>query len=129
MGPTTRAAGHTHAGSTGFSNFGFKNSVNPTPQAPTSLISSPDPALYAFMVHRLAQAIRRADADLAPAVAGWRHTELLGVTQNRSLEAHLDDTTAVASVQMISSGCVATMVRTMGLLRLAVLLSDGCIRG
>jgi hypothetical protein len=41
------SAGHTHAGPTGFSNFGFKNSVNPTPQAPTSLVSSPDPALYA----------------------------------------------------------------------------------
>jgi hypothetical protein len=42
---------------------------------------------------------------------------------------HLEDTTARVSVEMISSGCVATMVRTMGLLGAAVLLSGGCIRG
>ena len=48
-----------------------------------------DPQLYAFMVRRLAEAIRRADDDRAPAAAAWASTRLLGVTRNRSLEAHL----------------------------------------
>ena len=85
------SASHTHAGPSGFSNFNFKNTVNPTPKAPDASESSPDPSLYAFMVRRLAEAIRRADANLRPAVAGWGGRSLLGVTQNRSLEAHLAD--------------------------------------
>ena len=43
------------------------------------------------MVRRLATAIIRADEDLGPAAAGWASTDLLGVTRNRSLEAHLAD--------------------------------------
>ena len=43
------------------------------------------------MVDRIAESIRRANADLAPAAAAWGHTTLLGVTQNRSIEAHLAD--------------------------------------
>jgi neutral ceramidase len=85
------SASHTHGGPSGFSNFNFKNTVNPTPKAPDAVESSPDPALYAFMVRRLAEAIRRADANLRPAVAAWGGTSLLGVTRNRSLEAHLAD--------------------------------------
>lgn len=35
--------------------------------------------------------IRRADADRAPAAAAWGHAKLVGITQNRSIEAHLRD--------------------------------------
>src|SRR5215207_2756426 len=85
------SASHTHGGPSGFSNFQFKNTVNPTPKAPDASESSADPALYAFMVRRLAEVIRRADANVKPAVAGWGAATLLDVTQNRSLEAHLAD--------------------------------------
>ena len=64
-------ASHTHAAPTGFSNFRFNNAVITTPPAPDVQRTRPDPQLYAFMVRQLAQAIRRADDDLAPAVAGW----------------------------------------------------------
>src|SRR5262245_43125914 len=50
------SASHTHAGPSGFSNFNFKNTVNPTPKAPDASESSPDPSLYAFVVRRLAEA-------------------------------------------------------------------------
>ena len=42
-------------------------------------------------MRRLALAIRRAHARLRPAAAAWGHTELRGVTRNRSIEAHLAD--------------------------------------
>jgi hypothetical protein len=83
------SATHTHAGPTGFANFLFKDAAVPTPRLPQSGVSDPDPALYAFMVRRLALALRRAHAGLAPAVAGWGARRLTGVTRNRSLEAHL----------------------------------------
>src|SRR3954451_11171065 len=56
-----------------------------------NVTGSLDPQLYAFMVRQLATAIRRADDNLAPAKAAWGSTQLLGITQNRSLEAHLAD--------------------------------------
>ena len=43
------------------------------------------------MTRQLALAIARANADLRPGRGGWGQTELLGVTQNRSLGAHLAD--------------------------------------
>ncbi len=82
---------HTHAGPTGYSNFLFKDRAFATPQAPRSEANQPDPRLYTFMVRRLALAIRRADADRRPALAGWGATRLLRVTRNRSIEAHLAD--------------------------------------
>jgi neutral ceramidase len=85
------SASHTHAGPTGYSNFRFKDAAFPTPSAPNSGVSDPDPVLYTFMVKRLALALERAKADLGPAAAGWGATSLLGVTANRSLEAHLAD--------------------------------------
>ena len=50
-----------------------------------------DTRLYGFLVERVARAIERADDDLGPARAGWGTTSLAGVTDNRSLEAHLAD--------------------------------------
>ena len=54
-------------------------------------MSEPDPVLYTFLMRRLALVLARARADLAPAAAGWGQTRLVGVTANRSLEAHLAD--------------------------------------
>ena len=85
------SASHTHAGPTGYSNFRFKDAAFPTPKAPDSGVSEPDPLLYTFLVRRLALVLERARADLAPAVAGWGQTRLAGLTANRSLEAHLAD--------------------------------------
>jgi neutral ceramidase len=85
------SASHTHAGPTGYSNFLFKDAAFPTPDAPQSGVTEPDPRLYAFLVRRLALVLTRARADLAPAVAGWGQTRLAGLTANRSLEAHLAD--------------------------------------
>ena len=85
------SASHTHAGPTGYSNFRFKDAAFPTPEAPDSGVSEPDPLLYTFLVRRLALVLERARADLAPAVAGWGRTRLVGLTANRSLEAHLAD--------------------------------------
>src|SRR5205823_157815 len=62
-----------------------------TAQMPTTFNVAADPQLYTFMVKRLALALRRADDNLGPAAVGWGRTELLDITQNRSLEAHLAD--------------------------------------
>ncbi|MFL5842896.1 MAG: neutral/alkaline non-lysosomal ceramidase N-terminal domain-containing protein [Thermoleophilaceae bacterium] len=88
------SASHTHAAPTGFYNFGTYNTAfmqadNPTEFKITD--TAADPQLYAFMVKQLAAAIRRADGDLAPAQVGWGFTQILGLTANRSLEAHLAD--------------------------------------
>jgi hypothetical protein len=90
---------HTHSGSGQFANFGELNAGFPSVSQVTSgnlqaffnfsLGGGPDPQVYAFMIHRLALAIQRADDNLGPAAAGWSDQQLLGVTENRSLEAHL----------------------------------------
>ena len=85
------SASHTHSAPAGYANFPAFNTVAPTSTTPTEFeLSSPaDPELYTFLVKRITVAIRRADADRAPAVAGWGGTKLFGVTENRSIEAHL----------------------------------------
>ncbi|HKP91954.1 MAG TPA: neutral/alkaline non-lysosomal ceramidase N-terminal domain-containing protein [Thermoleophilaceae bacterium] len=85
------SASHTHASPTQWFNFGAYNTVFMTAQQPSEFNTEADPQLYAFMVRRLALAIRRADDDLGPAAAGWGARDLLGLTQNRSIEAHLND--------------------------------------
>ncbi len=85
------SASHTHAGPTGYSNFLFKDAAFPTPARPQSGVTEPDPRLYTFLVARLALALERARADVGPAAAAWGHTTLTGVTENRSIEAHLAD--------------------------------------
>ncbi len=85
------SASHTHSGPAGFSNFGADNFVAPTTGTPTQFSVSTDPQLYGFLVDRVALSIARADDDLGPARAGWGRTRLLGVTDNRSIEAHLAD--------------------------------------
>ncbi|HEX2086725.1 MAG TPA: neutral/alkaline non-lysosomal ceramidase N-terminal domain-containing protein, partial [Solirubrobacteraceae bacterium] len=85
------SASHTHAAPTGFYNFSTYNTVFMTAGTPTdqNVAGELDPQLHAFMVRQLAEAIRRADDDLAPARAGWSSARLTGVTRNRSIEAHL----------------------------------------
>lgn len=82
---------HTHGAPAGYFNYPAFNTVAPTDETPTEFrVGRPaDPRLYTFMVKQLATAIRRADRDREPAVAGWGSTRLLGLTDNRSIEAHL----------------------------------------
>src|SRR3954454_14312628 len=87
------SASHTHAAPTSFYNFSTYNSVFMTVRTPTDfdLGGTLDPQLYAFMVKRLALAIRRADSNLGPGAVGWGATQITDLTANRSLEAHLAD--------------------------------------
>src|SRR5204863_9451876 len=70
---------------------GSDNFVPPTMGTPTEFSLDTDRQLYGFLIDRVATAIARADDDLGPARIGWGDSTLLGVTQNRSLEALLAD--------------------------------------
>jgi neutral ceramidase len=91
------SASHTHSGPGGYANFKTFNTAAPSLATVTDPFSfyhlldpkPADPQLYSFLVRRIAEAIRRADADLGPAAAGWGSAELHGLTMNRSIEAHL----------------------------------------
>lgn len=86
------SATHTHGSQVGYMNFSSYNSVLPHGSNPTEfdvIDTAADPVMYNFMTRQLAQAISRADEDLRPGAIGWGQSKLLGVTQNRSLEAHL----------------------------------------
>ena len=85
------SASHTHGGPGGFFNYSTYNTTFMTAGTPTdqNVAGTADPQLYTFLVNRFVEAIRRADDDLAPGRLGWGSFDLLGVTQNRSLEAHL----------------------------------------
>jgi hypothetical protein len=85
------SASHTHAGPTGYFNFSTYNTVFMTAGTPTeqNVSGARDPQLYAFMADRLTTAIRRADDDLGEGRLGWGTVDILGLTENRSLEAHL----------------------------------------
>jgi neutral ceramidase len=87
------SASHTHAAPSGYYTFGTYNTVFMTTGTPTAqnVAGAIDPQLYAFEVRQLVAAISRADADLGPGKLGWSTTQLLGLTANRSLEAHLRD--------------------------------------
>ena len=87
------SASHTHAAPSGYYNFGTYNTVFMTPSTLTNqnLQGAIDPQLYAFEVRQLVAAITRADDNLGPGRMGWATTQLVGLTANRSLEAHLRD--------------------------------------
>jgi neutral ceramidase len=93
------SATHTHSGPGGYAPFPSYNTAAPSPATisdPASFVEllNPRPAdrqLYTFLVRQITAAIRDADDDLAPAVAGWGAGTLVGLTRNRSLEAHLAD--------------------------------------
>ncbi len=85
------SASHTHSAPAGYFNYPAFNTVAPTDTTPSDfeLAAPADPQLYTFLAERIATAIRRADRDRAPASAGWGSTRLAGLTENRSIEAHL----------------------------------------
>ncbi|MGI8460653.1 MAG: neutral/alkaline non-lysosomal ceramidase N-terminal domain-containing protein [Solirubrobacterales bacterium] len=88
---------HTHSGPGGFANFPTYNTAAPSPEtitSPTSFVELLDPKpadrqLYTFLATQIAKSIRRAKRDLGPAMAGWGDGEIVGLTRNRSIEAHL----------------------------------------
>jgi neutral ceramidase len=91
------SASHTHSGPGGYGNFPTLNTAAPSLETATDPFSfvgliqpqPADPQLYRFLTEQISAAIRRADRDLGPAVAGWGSSQILGLTQNRSIEAHL----------------------------------------
>ena len=91
------SASHTHSGPGGYANFPTLNTAAPSLETATDPFtfagffqpSDADPQLYRFLVEQISAAIRRADDDLGPAVAGWGSSRIVGLTENRSVEAHL----------------------------------------
>jgi neutral ceramidase len=84
------AGTHTHSAPGQYFPFNAHDVSFPNFPTPTEFSLQPDPQLYAFLARRIATAIARADDDLAPGAAGWGHTEIpVGLTENRSIEAHL----------------------------------------
>lgn len=124
-------ANHTHSGPGGYMNNPAFNADAPS----THTIDDPrsfskfflekvpaDKTLYTFLVKQIAQSIRRANADRAPAAAGWGQAELLGVTTNRSLEAFLmnfgiDVPYGQGTVDMAPGGYRSTIDPDLDLLR------------
>jgi neutral ceramidase len=87
-------ATHDHSSQSGYMNQSGDNLILPSNSNPTLsgiTATSANPVLYSFMTRQLALAIRRANNDLRPGAVGWGQTRLLGVTENRSLGAHLAD--------------------------------------
>jgi hypothetical protein len=92
------SASHTHSGPGGFANYPTLNSAAPSMQTigdPSTFFDfffnpqPADPELYRFLYDQISAAIERADRDLAPAAAGWGSSRIVGLTRNRSIEAHL----------------------------------------
>ena len=85
------SATHTHAGPSGYWNYSAYNTVFPTLMALTAqnIQGTRDDNLYSFEVRQLAAALKAADNDLSPGAVAWAHRDLVGLTMNRSLEAHL----------------------------------------
>jgi hypothetical protein len=93
------SASHTHSGPGGYANFPTLNTAAPslaTAGDPSSFANffdpkPADPQLYRFVLEQIEKSIVRADDNRGPAVAGWASDRILGLTRNRSLEAHLAD--------------------------------------
>src|SRR4051794_19540350 len=116
------SASHTHSGPGGWSPFGSDNFVPPTMGTPTEFKLDTDRQLYGFLINRVAIAISRADDNLGPARAGWGDSTLLGVTQNRSLEALLADfgkdlDYGKGTVDMVPGGYARTIDSRVDVLR------------
>ena len=93
------SASHTHSGPGGYANFPTLNTAAPSLQTATDPLSfarffqpeKANPLLYSFLTRQISTAIRRADDDRAMATAGWGSSRIMGLTRNRSIEAHLAD--------------------------------------
>jgi neutral ceramidase len=84
------AATHTHSAPGQYFPFAAYDVTFPNVSTASQFSVQPDPQLYGFLARRLATAIARADDDLGPGAAGWGHAEIpVGLTENRSIEAHL----------------------------------------
>lgn len=135
-------ATHTHAGPGGFANYATLNTAAPNARmlltdvnALGSLLNPvrADPQLYTFLVRQISAAIRAADDRLAPAVAGWGEEQLLGLTENRSLEAHLANhgvrkRPGQGSVEDDPEGYPGTVDPEVDVLRVDRVLPDGSRR-
>ena len=93
------SASHTHSGPGGYANFPTLNTAAPSLQTATDPRTfagffdpqPADPQLYRFVLEQIEASIVRADQDLGPAEAGWGSDRITDLTQNRSIEAHLND--------------------------------------
>ena len=86
------SASHTHAGPDRLLELPASRTARSPPQAaPDSGVSEPDPLLYTFLVRRLALVLRAGARGPRPRGRRLGHTRLVGLTANRSLEAHLAD--------------------------------------
>lgn len=133
------AASHTHSGPGGFFNNPTYNTAAPSLETATDINSfigllapgPADPQLYTFLVKRIAESIKRADKDRAPAEAAWGRSELKRLTQNRSIEAHLRDhgitvSRARANPGMDPDGRIHTISPDVDVLRVdKVIKQDG----
>ncbi len=131
-------ATHTHSGPSRFANFATLNTLAPSIETVTDPITyysffdpgPPDPQLYTFLVKRIAIAIKRANRNVGPAAVGWGTKKLLGVTDNRSLEAHLADHGIIeepgeGSVEQDPEGYAHTIDPEVSVLRVDRLEPDG----
>jgi neutral ceramidase len=93
------SASHTHSGPGGYANYPTLNTAAPSLQTATDPLTyfnflnpkRADPELYRFVLEQIEKSIVRADEDLGPARAGWGSDRIVGLTENRSVEAHLAD--------------------------------------
>jgi neutral ceramidase len=84
------SATHTHSAPGQYFPFAAYDVTFPNLHTATAFSIQPDPQLYGFLARRIATAIARANADLGPGAAAWGHAEIpVGLTENRSIEAHL----------------------------------------
>ncbi len=84
------SATHTHSAPGQYFPYTAYDLTLPNANTITQFEGRPDPQLYAFLAKRLAVAIARADDDRAPGAAAWGQTAIpVGLTENRSIEAHL----------------------------------------
>lgn len=84
------AATHTHSAPGQYFPFAAYDVTFPNLHTATAFSLQPDRQLYGFLARRIATAVARADDDLGPGAAGWGRAVIPeGLTENRSIEAHL----------------------------------------